>query len=102
MDLLFEVTSCLSRKIRTTLSHWRLISLRKHPEMQGYEHFVQFALIDADSVRKSSDDDNVYLYYKRFKKYFICVVCKHLNGSGYVITSYLTNKIKEGELVWQK
>ena len=44
----------------------------------------------------------VYLYYKHDPPYLLCVVARHLNGEGYIITVYRTDKIKRGELVWTK
>src|SRR5690348_1958884 len=82
MDLLFEVRGCLQRKIRVTQSHWDLISQRKHPEVAELEHFVQFALVDADCIRVSQEAPDVFLYYKWYRRHYLCVVCKHLNGHG--------------------
>ncbi len=31
---------------------------------------------------------------------FVCVVARHLNGEGFIITAYRTNLIKIGETVW--
>lgn len=102
MDIYFEVISDLGRKIRISENHWNFIVRYKHLEIQGLEREVQEALISPEVVRESQDDENVCLYYRKFHKYFICVVCKHLNGDGFIITSYLTNKIKEGEQIWPR
>jgi len=37
------------------------------------------------------------LYYKKLNGKYCCVVAKHLNGEGFIITTYITNKIKIGE-----
>lgn len=42
----------------------------------------------------------VYLYYKIDLPSYSCVVARHLNGEGFIITIYRTDKIKRGELVW--
>ena len=55
--------------------------------------------MNAEEVRRSNKDKEVFIYYKRTKRYFIAVVCKHLNGSGYIITTYITDRIKIGEIV---
>jgi hypothetical protein len=34
--------------------------------------------------------------------YYLCIVARHLNGDGFIITAYITDKIKEGEVVWKK
>lgn len=98
----FEIISKLHKKIRVTLNHWLLISERKHLELQGKEKEVQLALIDPIEIRESQEDSNVFLYYRRIEKYFVCVICRHENGTGFIITAYITDKIKEGRKRWIK
>jgi len=101
--ILFGVISKLGVHIRTTKSHWELISEVKHPEIKGRETEVQNCLADPDEVRISQDDEDVYLYYSRWRqKYFICVVARPLNKSGFIVTCYVTKRIQEGTLVWTK
>src|SRR3989338_181106 len=95
MTVYFEVISCLGKRVRVTEDHWELITRRKHPEIAGLEQEVQLTLIEAEVVRMSQEDESVFLYYRRFKKYHLCVVCRHLNGDGFIITSYLTDRLKE-------
>ena len=102
MEILFEVKTATSKVIRTTQSHWELISKLKHPEIEGKETEVKNCLINPVEIRKSSEDPDVYLYYLPYMQYYICVVARHLNGDGFIITAYLTDKIKEGEVVWKK
>jgi hypothetical protein len=47
------------------------------------------------------EDDRVFLYYARRGKYVLCVVCRHLNGDGFIITAYLTDRIKKGVTVYE-
>jgi len=64
---------------------------------------VRRALSDPDVVVKEKVDPSVYLYYRRYRaEYFVCVVVKHLNGEGYIITAYITDRIKRGEIVYEK
>ena len=100
--ILFEVVSKLGVSIRTTESHWKLITEIKHPEIKGLESEVKLTLLDPSEIRISQDDENVYLYYSVYEKYFLCVVARHLNHEGFIITCYLTSKIKEGERAWKK
>ena len=102
MESLFEVKTTSGKVIRTTKSHWDLISKLKHPEIEGKEAEVKSCLINPVEIRKSSEDSNVYLYYSPYMQYYICVVARHLNGDGFIITAYMTDKIKEGEVVWKK
>lgn len=101
-SLLFEVTSVLDKNVRTTIQYWQRITKDKHPSMLGREADVKIALSDADEVRISRSDPNVYLYYKQFDSRFMCVVVRHENGTGFVITCYLTDNIKEGSEIWKK
>ena len=98
----FEVWSKLNRLIRITKSHWDLITLVKHPIIRGKETVVKKCLQEPNEIRISQDDKSVHLYYRQWGKYYLCVVAKHLNGEGYIITIYVTDKIKEGEKVWRK
>jgi hypothetical protein len=98
-EIYFEVRSSLGKKIRVTKSYWNFIIAIKHPMMSGKEDLVKDALMNADEIRRSNRDKSVFIYYKRLKRYFIAVVCKHLNGNGYIITTYITDKIKIGEIV---
>jgi hypothetical protein len=102
MDIYFEVKTQSGKTIRTTRSHWELISKLKHPGIEGKEAEVKQCLSNPVEIRKSSDDKDVYLYYYPVGQYFICVVARHLNGEGFIITAYITDKIKEGETVWKR
>jgi len=60
-------------------------------------------LRNPDVIIREKIDPSVYLYYKHHRGgYFICVVAKHLNGDGYIITAYITDHIKRGEIVYGK
>lgn len=98
----FEVRSKLNKLIRVTKSHWDLITLVKHPIIRGKESLVKEALQNPEEVRLSQEDESVYLYYNRWEQYYLCVVAKHLNDKGYIITVYVTDKIKEGEQTWRR
>jgi len=102
METYFEVKAQSGKSIRTTRSHWELISKTKHPESGGKEAEVKECLSNPVEIRKSSEDSDVYLYYLPYMTYYICVVARHLNGEGFIITAYITDKIKEGESVWKK
>jgi len=102
ISIYFDVISSLGKRIRITQAHWKLLTQRKHLEIEGLEQDVQLTLIEAEVVRVSQEDDDVFLYYRRYKKYYLCVVCRHLNGEGFIITSYLTDRVKEGHEIWRK
>jgi len=74
----------------------------KHPIMRDREKDAVQTLKEPDFIRQSRKDAGVYLYYRKIKDKFICVVCKHLNGDGFIITTYITDRIKEGEEIWRR
>ncbi len=80
----------------------------KHPEsfknldVQDTIDMVKNALIEPDVVVEEKLDPSVHLYYKKLDGYSICVVAKHLNGDGCIITSYRTDRIKKGETIWKR
>ncbi len=100
--LLFEVHSVLGRRIRTTHEYWQKIIRDKHPAMQDKIDQVQKTLINPLEVRRSKSDFSVYLYYRRYGKRFICVVTRHENSEGFVITTYISDNMKEGEVIWRR
>ena len=90
--------SSLGRSIRVTPGHWKRIIETKHPIMKGKEGLVKATLESSTQVRRSRKDLNVYLYYSQIReKKYCCVVAKHLNGNGFVITAYITDRIKAGD-----
>ncbi len=42
-----------------------------------------------------------FLYYKQSDRLY-CVVVKHTEKEGFLITAYPVDKVKEGEIVWTK
>jgi hypothetical protein len=97
--LQFEVVSSLGKRIRTSSDHWRRIVSTKHPSMGTREDLVKQTLTSPEEVRRSKKDATVHLYYRKSEDAYCCVVAKHLNGDGFVITTYMTNKIKIGEQI---
>src|SRR5487761_605824 len=94
--------SKLGRTIRVTQAYWDYIIGVKHGEVAGLETEVAQALRSPSEVRKSKKDPLVHLYYRRFGNKFICVVTKHLNGEGFIITVYLSRRAGTlgSERVW--
>lgn len=77
-----------------------------HPELTGHEDWVANALLHPEEVRRSISDPSVMLFYQ-FRsntivgdKWF-CVVAKYVEGDAFVVTAYLTDKLKKGDLVWR-
>jgi hypothetical protein len=102
LRLYFRVQCQLDKSIRTTRSYWHKIITIKHPRLKGKTAQVKQVLKNPDLIRQSKSNKRVYLYYQKQNRHYICVVARHLNGNGFIITSYLTSKILEGKLIWTK
>ena len=103
VDILFSVKTPLGINIRTTKEYWKIITTTKHPSVEKYKKQAQEALEDPDEIRKSKQDLRVYLYYKNIGELYVCVVADHVDdSSGYIITAYLTDRLKEGERIYVK
>ena len=101
-NIRFIVVCVLGKCITVTEDYWQKIITIKHPSMAGHDAQVQETLTDPDEVRESKSDPLVHLYYRRYGNLHLCVVAKHLNGNGFIITTYFTDRIKEGVVVWTK
>jgi len=102
-DILFEAVTPLGFHVRVTKAYWELIISSKHPIMAGREDDVKDTLENPDEIRRSRSDENVYLFYKtEHKQRWICAVSKRNDSTGFLITTYPTDAIKEGMQVWHK
>ena len=96
---LLEVSTPIGLSIRTTESYWNLIQI-KHPEVKGRLLLIKQTLKMPDLITKSKIDKVVLLFYKKTNGYWLCVVTKNNVLDGFIITAYITDKIKEGEKIW--
>ena|SRR5688572_7645532 len=102
-NLLFETLTPLGFRVRVTSGRWKVIVTTKHPVMAGRESRVKAALETPDEVRQSRIDQQVLLFYKvEATKRWTCAVVKRLAGSGFLITAYPTDAVKEGVRIWPK
>jgi hypothetical protein len=102
-DILFELTTPLSFSVRATRVYWELIVTVKHPVMRGREAEVQRVLQTPDEMRRSRGDPTVLLLYCIEQPgRWLCAVAKRLNTGGFLIPTYPTDAIKEGERIWSK
>lgn len=98
-------TDYAGREVRLTDERRR--HLLSHPEMVWIEPLLERAIASPERVVRSLTDDTVLLYYREaatpeFGEKLLCVVIKHLPSDSFVITAYLTDKIKRGETLWKR
>ena len=102
-DILFEARTPLGFTVRVTRAYWTLITTVKHPVMAGCEAEVKVTLESPEEIRRSKGDANVYLFYRsRRKRRWVCAVTKQEDSTGFLITAYPTDSIKEGEKIWPR
>lgn len=87
------------------LTDERLKHILGHPEMRSMEGEIGETLAHPQRVVRSRSDAEVRLYYcfypeTRVGDKFLCVVVKARAEDAFVITAYLTDKVKEGESLW--
>ena len=56
---------------------------------------------DIVGLEEVKGDDRVFFFDAPHGKYVLCVVCRHLNGDGFIVTAYLTDRIKKGVTVYE-
>jgi hypothetical protein len=87
------------------LTDERLAHILEHPEMQGLEGAVEETLRSPQYVIRSASDDQARLYHRFYLATgtggkFLCVVVKLTSTDAFVLTAYLTDKVKKGDLLW--
>lgn len=91
--------------VEVRLTDERLKHVLEHPEMSDMETEIGKTLADPERVVLSRSDEEVRLYYRFYPDTpvggkFLCVVVKVRAEEAFVITAYLTDKVKEGESLW--
>jgi hypothetical protein len=87
------------------LTDERLAHILEHPEMQGMEVAMADTLERPERVVQSLGDPQARLYDRfcigtRVGDKFLCVPVKVVPGDAFVLTAYLTDKIKQGVQLW--
>ncbi len=91
-----------NREIRMTRERLNHIFMTP-PEVKKFENVISDVLRDPCILKRSVYDEEVVLYYKYFEpiKKYITVAVK-INVDSFVLTSYITDRIKEGDIIWKK
>ncbi|MBI3307828.1 MAG: hypothetical protein HYZ79_00470 [Candidatus Melainabacteria bacterium] len=97
--LLLKIFTPIGITIRTSSDYWVLIQ-KKHPEITNKLELIKSTLKMPDLITKSKADKSVLLFYRKINGYWLCVVAKYQETEGFIITSYITDKIKEGVKIW--
>jgi len=103
--VVLKVLSRLGKILRLDEDKWNHVL--EHPEMENQIDRLRETVVDPDEVRKSVYDPSVWLFYRFYadtpvtEKYLL-VIAKISNKEGFIVTSFFTNRVKTGGLVWKK
>ena len=87
------------------LTDERRTHILEHPELVPMEPAIEETLLHPEQVVQSFSDPQAHLYYRFYFRTivgnkFLCVVVKTLDNDAFVLTAYLTDRIKKGVTLW--
>jgi hypothetical protein len=88
------------------LTDERLTHILEHPEMGEMVPAIQEVLLHPEFVVQSEGDETANLYYRHYSKTmvgskYLCVIVKIQENDPFVLTAYLTDKVKKGTMLWK-
>lgn len=94
MTKILETKDKSGRIIYLTNERWKHIL--KHPEMSDKIEQIKETLLSPTKITTADYDPNIRFYFRYYKerKEYLFISVKYLNGKGYIITSFYTDKIK--------
>ena len=77
----------------------------EHPEMKALDSAIEETLAHPEVVVESKSDADARLYYRmyyatRVGDKFLCVVVKGSFDDAFIVTAYLTDRVKNGRILW--
>ena len=93
------------RKIK--LTEERREHILERLEMINQELKIEETLANPELIKISVSAEDVVIYYRKYPKTpvtskYLAVVVKLNSKENFIISSYFTDRIKKGELVWKK
>jgi hypothetical protein len=78
-----------------------------HPEMLNQNDKINDTLQNPSVIVRSKTDKNVELFYKKYSKTpvtekYLCIVVRSKGNDLFIITTYFTDSIKKGEILWRE
>ncbi|MBI2669486.1 hypothetical protein HYX14_06615 [Candidatus Woesearchaeota archaeon] len=91
---IFSVEDKSGRNIH--LSKERFAHIQKHPEIVNNTERIIETLQNPDVITTLESDEQVKFYFKYYKDHrqYLFISVKYLNGDGFIITSFYTDKIQ--------
>jgi hypothetical protein len=101
--ILVKAQSPLGYQVVLTRDRWREIVRFKHPAVATHQKAVRECLENPEGIRASAKDPNVHVYYLTVGRDYLCIVVAPQSQDRYfVVTIYLTKRIKPGDELWTK
>jgi len=99
------ISDRFGRRIRLTGERWNYIA-HKHPILLELRTEFENTIKEPELVASSVYDPDVLLCYRYFKellkgKYIVAVV-RISKEDNFVVTGYVTDRIKKGNVIWKK
>ena len=87
---------------RVELTEERLFHIQqRHPDVKPFVSKIPVVLTEPNLIRQKNDILLFSLHFNEIKKHIVVVV-KTDYGRNFILTSYLTSKIRGGETLWSK
>ncbi|MEO8496781.1 MAG: hypothetical protein ABI614_17060 [Planctomycetota bacterium] len=102
--IVFRVTTPLGYGVVLTRNRWRDLVRFKHPAIKNYQKEAKQCVSQPDLIRASGKEPDVHLYYLSLEtgKHLCVVVARDDSDERFVVTAYLTARIKQGNELWTK
>jgi len=105
MPFVFEIVAYDGKIIRLTEVQW-LHVVFFHPEVEGEQKKLREVLENPEVVVRGATEDTK-IYYKFYPSTpvaskYLAVVVKVLDREGFIVTSYFTERVRRGEVLWRK
>ena len=103
---MFTFIDFKNRNIRLTDERLAHIE-NSHPELRNQISLMKDVLSNPDIVIESKSDNAAELFYKFYENTFVgnkflCVAVKTINNDSFILTTYFTDTIKKGKILWTK
>ena len=96
------INTPMNYSVRLDLDYFYKSILIKHPALRGFEKDIIHSIQSPFTIRRSTKDPNVFLFYAIFQNRMICSVIKQTPQYCFLITTYPCDSVKKGEILWQK
>ncbi len=75
--------------------------------MSGQIDKIKETPLNPDAIIRSRTDPNAELFYKYYDitpvtKKYLCVIIKVMTDDLFLITTYFTDTVKRGEMLWER